>query len=232
MSGLLTEAQRIAEGTQGLVRMGFGPVPAFSLLQEVIREVDARIPGATLIVQSGAADHLLDLLTDREIDLAVCAGGREFIRPELHHEPLLSAPIVAVVRSDHPLAGQKQTSMRQLFRYPVALPLLDRHYQMIGLDTVGAELTALPDKIFCSDYWLLGSLVESGRYAMVCPRFSFAEAVATGRFVALPLEDRLVHEVWLYTNRTSLPLPAVDKVISIIRDASVELGKGQVSYRR
>lgn len=223
VSGLVNEVQRVAEGAHGLVRMGFGPVPAFSLLLDVIREVDASIPGATLIVQSGSADQLLDMLSKREIDLAVCAGGAEFTRPELHHETLLSAPVVAVLGHGHPLAAQTSTSMRQLFQYPVALPLLDRHYQIVGVDAVGTDLTSLPDTVFCSDYWLLESLVETGRYATLCPRFSFAEAAAAGRLVALPLEDGLVHEIWLYTNLRSLPLPAVERVIRIIRKESMAL---------
>ena len=217
VSGLVEQMQRIAEGARGLVRMGFGPVPAYSLLEAVIREVDRSLPGATLVARSGAADRLLDMLVNREIDLAVCAGGREFMRQELQFEVLRSDPIEAVVKRDHPLATQTGTSLSQVFSFPAAVPVLDRHYLPVVRDSIRAEPNQFPNAVFCSNYWLLHALVDSGGYVSLAPSFCFAQAVAEGRFMALPLQEGLVHEIWLYRNERSLPLPAVEKVIDIIR---------------
>jgi len=222
-NAIVRQAQKMSGGELGAVRMGTAPIPLYSLAERIIGQVHETRPELTLVVRSGNIGTLLGLLERGEIDFALGAGGAELVNDRFEWEMLIRDDLVVVMRPEHPLAGKAEAPMREVFQHPVAIPVLDPLYHKVTLDLVGAELTSLPGMVFCSNLWALKSLVATKRYATVGPAFCFEQELASGAWARLDFEERLIHEVWVYTNRLSLPLPAVDTVLGIVREQCAEI---------
>ncbi len=107
-----------------------------------------------------------------------------------------------------------------LFKYPIALPITEKHY----LDTInrdyGIDLENLPGRILCSDPSMLARIVQkSERLFTAAPRFYFSPEIEAGllRIVATPVPMR--HTLYLHWNRDAFPLPAVRRAQDAIRKA-------------
>lgn len=218
LGGLVRQVEGLARGARGQVRLGLGPIPAYCMTERLFECITQQIPGATLVIHTDGAQRLLSALSDGDIDLAFCAGDAEFMRPEFDREVVLKQRGAVIVSPRHPLAGAGGVSFRDALGHPVALPVLDPRYRHMVRNAIGKDPAAIEGAVFCSDYWMLRPLVASGRYLTICTPFCFARAIADGELVEVPISDDFIHEICLYTNRWSLPLPAVAEVTSIIRE--------------
>jgi len=111
-----------------------------------------------------------------------------------------------------------------LFKYPIALPVTEKHY----LDTVkrdyGIDIENLPGRILCSDPSMLARVIQkSDRLFGAAPRFYFSPEIEAGllRIVATPVPMR--HSLYLHWNRDAFPLPALQRAQEAIRKAFASL---------
>lgn len=95
----------IAEGSRGLLRVGFTGTSAFTQLARLSRIVRASLPGVALEVQ---ADLLtpgqVERLTDGRLDLGVLRGP--VAEPGIETRSLLQEPLVLALPADHRLAAE------------------------------------------------------------------------------------------------------------------------------
>lgn len=223
LGGLVNQVDALSAGERGPVRLGFGPLTAFRMLDDLVHRVREAMPEITLVVRINAAGKLLESLAAGEIDLAYCDGDPGLMRPEFTREFVLRDRLGVLVKPDHPFAGLPSIAFERVFDHPIALANLDPRYLDIIREASGVDPMTLPGAVYCSSLWLLRSLAESGRYSTVLPVFGVAEALRAGTLVDIPLADRVEHEVCLYTNRWSLPLPAIEAVIGLIRQQGREI---------
>jgi DNA-binding transcriptional LysR family regulator len=222
-NSLVRQAQRMSEGSRGLVRIGAAPIPFYSFVGQIIERAIGEAPELTLVVRSGNVGTLLDLLDHGEVDLVLGAGGPDLLTPRLDSEALTQDELLAVMRPEHPLAGRAKAPMREVFKHPLAIPVLDPLYRRVTSELVGVDVTTLPAMVFCSNLWVLKALVDTGRYATVCPAFCFSDALERGDYVKVSFSESQTHQIWLYNSRHALPLPAVQQVTKIIRTLSAEI---------
>lgn len=223
LGGLVNQVGALSAGERGLVRLGFGPLTAFRMLDDLVHRIRESTPGITLVVRINAAGKLLESLAAGEIDLAYCDGDPGLMRPEFTREFVLRDRLGAIVKPGHPLAGVPAIPLASVFDHPVALPNLDPRYLDIIREASGVDPLALPGAVYCSSLWLLRSLAESGHYSTVLPVFGVAEALRSGTLIEIPLTKRIEHEVCMYTNRWSLPLPSIEAVTDIVREQGREI---------
>ena len=217
------QVRELSTGKRGVVRLGFGPVPAYCMLESLIAGVTESLPDVTLLIRTDSAGNLLNMLAAGEIDLAFCDGDPSLARPGFIREPALGDHLAMIVEPDDPLAGESAVSLRRVFERPVALVILDPRYEAIIRQAVDAEPLSLPRTVYCNTLWVLEPLVRSGQYRTIAPIFTFGPATARGDLVAVPLAENIWHDICLYSNRSSLPLPAIEAVKEIIRRQSRDL---------
>ena len=125
-----------------------GTTHSFSaLLTETVKKFIREHPGVKLVIQSETAADLIDMLRDKELDLAL-AFKPAMAYDELESEPLFRNSLSAVMRKDHPLASHKVLTMEDLEKHRIVLPgkglqarrAFDR---FLGLDTRKLNVTAI-----------------------------------------------------------------------------------------
>ncbi len=110
------EIKRACQGLEhGVLRLGASTTPASYLLPERVANFKRHYPGVTVQMITGNSQEVLARVG--ELDLAFVEGelNPEFVAAHTVRD-WQKDEVVAVVRTDHPLAGQPQTSLHRLAR--------------------------------------------------------------------------------------------------------------------
>lgn len=102
-------------------------------------------PGVKLKIQSETAADLIDLLRDRELDLALAFKPVK-VYDDIESEPLFKSNLSAIMRREHPLASRRSLTLEELENHRIVLPgkglqarrTFDR---FLGLDTRKLNVT-------------------------------------------------------------------------------------------
>ena len=214
---LAEEVKRLASGKGGLVRIGVSPVPSRVVFPDLLISIADRFPNISLDVLSAPTTQLADDLIARKLDMIICPA-MEGDHPEIASELLLDTDIIVVARPGHPLCTDPPATIAGLFKYPIALPIAEKHY----LDTVkrdyGIDIENLPGRILCSDPSMLASVLQkSDRLFGAAPRFYFSPEIDAGLLCIVATPVPLRHFLFLHWNRDAFPLPAIVGVQEAIR---------------
>jgi len=222
-SRLAEEAKRLASGRGGLVRIGVSPVPSRIMFPDIVISIADQFPNISLDVLSAPTSKLAEGLIERQLDMIVCPP-LDGSHTEIASEILLETDIIVVARPGHPLCTDPPATIAGLFKYPIALPITEKHY----LDTIkrdyGIDIENLPGRILCSDPSMLARIVQkSERLFTAAPRFYFSPEIDAGllRIVDTPVPFR--HALYLHWNNDAFPLPAVRRTQDAIRKAFASL---------
>ena len=98
-------ARSIAEGTRGLLRVGFTGTSAFTQLARLSRMVRSSLPGVALEVQADLLTPAqVERLLDGRLDLGVLRGP--VAEPGIETRTLLQEPLVLALPADHRLVPE------------------------------------------------------------------------------------------------------------------------------
>ncbi|MBK6350501.1 MAG: hypothetical protein IPF50_12190, partial [Proteobacteria bacterium] len=113
------------------------------------------------------------------------------------------------------------TSIGEILRnHPMAVPFLEQRYVDMTKQFYQVDIHQLPGRVMCSDFESLVRLVAiSPRYFTAGPFFAFAPEIEAGRLRVFDTHLPFSHLVALHTNADAFPIPAVAKVLDIIREA-------------
>lgn len=167
----------------GTLRIGI--TPSFSeLLTETVKNFIREHPGVKLKIQSESASELIEMLRNKEIDLAL-AFKPSMAYEELESEPLFRNSLSAVMRRDHPMASHRVLKMEELENHRIVLPgkglqarrAFDRY---LGLDSRKLNVT-----VEVNDPELIMDIVQNTSLIAIV---SSLAAYYRPNLVAIPLE--------------------------------------------
>lgn len=146
-------------------------LPAPEGLTAALGDYRDRHPGVELRLREDHTGPLIDSLSRGELDFAfVGLGPRGAVPAGLAARPILSEPVVAAMRSDHPLAGRRSVTVASLRGHAmVTLPEESGQFHMIEAAAASAGFTP---RIVAqsSDLRLLVELAAAGIGVALVPR--------------------------------------------------------------
>lgn len=173
------QAQRL-EGPP--VRIGALPTASASFMPEAIADFLEIGTGSPVTVVSGENRWLLEALRIGDLDLVVGRMPAPELMTGLSFEPLYTEEVVFAVRSDHPLAHQRNFSLSQLTQFTVLMPTrgsvirpyVDRFLLTNGIpelpvtietvsDSFGRAFIARHDAVWIISRGVVASELEAGR---------------------------------------------------------------------
>jgi LysR family transcriptional regulator of gallate degradation len=215
---LAREVRRLAAGQAGLVKLGLSATVARELVPDIAVEVSERHPDISLEMLCEPTDKLAEALLDRELDLLICPP-LEIQRDVIVSELLIETDIVVVARPDHPLCTNPPATAAELFEYPIALPIAERHYLEDLRTEHGVDIDTLPGRMLCSDPGMLVRIVRrSPRLFTAAPRFYLAPELEAGTLRIVDMPVPFGHSLYMHWYRDAFPLPAVREVMQVARD--------------
>ena len=167
----------------GTLRIGI--THSFSgLLTETVKNFIREHPGVKLKIQSESASEIIEMLQNKEIDLAL-AFKPSTTYEELESIPLFRNSLSAVMRRNHPMASHRMLTMEELENHRIILPgkglqarrAFDRY---LGLDSRKLNVT-----VEVNDPELIMDIVQNTNLIAIV---SSLAAYYRPDLIAIPLE--------------------------------------------
>ncbi|RZI64281.1 MAG: LysR family transcriptional regulator, partial [Pseudomonas sp.] len=124
----------LREGGHGFLKVGAIFAATAVVLPEAIVQLKARWPLLSIEVVEQTSDHLMEMLDDKKLDLAVARYTNENQQQVYDFQALAPEPFCMVVNSRHPLIELPQTPLQALgnwpwILYPLGTPIRARMEQ-------------------------------------------------------------------------------------------------------
>jgi DNA-binding transcriptional LysR family regulator len=210
---LVHEAELIAGGEVGSVRLGIGLGVKQLFLPQLVTQIAKEHPALRLRVDVLPLDRLLTLLASREADLGICGMPEGTDTRGLIAQPLFKTGGVVVARPDHPLVALAAVSTADFMRFPSA------GVKVTELET--ADVLSLPgghvDHYLANDYDALIPLALAGAATLLAPTFIVRPYLLTGELVRLNIEVSITVTIVALATRTGMYSPIIAK---LTRDAA------------
>jgi DNA-binding transcriptional LysR family regulator len=121
----------LREGGHGYLKIGGIFAATAVALPAAICQIKQRWPLLSIEVVEQTSDHLMEMLEEKKLDLAVARFTNESQRYRYDFQALAPEPYMVVVNSQHPLCASGPISLKQLgdwpwILYPVGTPIRER----------------------------------------------------------------------------------------------------------
>ncbi|HUG25914.1 LysR family transcriptional regulator [Piscinibacter sp.] len=173
----------------GNVRLATTEGFSVEFLPQLIAQFQQRYPEIMFQLHVSAPAEVTRRIGDGDADIGLTFSRtpEKGIKVE-HRQP---APVVAVMRRDHPLAKFKQVLLAQLQAYPLALPDPDTTVRQL-FDIGCSRQQLLVEPVFTSNYFqaLFSFAAVGGGGITIAGEVSVRQRVAAGEMVAIRIRDR------------------------------------------
>lgn len=174
------ELRSISEGHAGTVGIGVGEAFAAEIIVAAISRFRAERPAVRVNLVEGYSEDLCHRLYDGEFDF-IAAGASDYeLAPGYRRELIYSSADVVVVRPEHPLAGKRKLTLRQLQGFPWLVPYSRAADLNVIIEAFVAAHLEPPREIIGSDAYRIGmQLMKANDWLMmVSPSLVGAELTA------------------------------------------------------
>jgi len=203
--------QRAATGDQGKVSIGMAPMPAKSILPQVVTGVLNAKPDVRLDVTVREADSLLELLLNEQIDFFVSLAGQVTPPDRVFAHKIAKFPMSLVVRAGHPLLDGAQARRR---KFPL---VMSAHVEMA--DEVRLKLDPyvnIDPVLISSDLHLISSVTQNTDCVWFSSYLSAAEEIKAGALDTISEFNSIETDVLLYRLERRTLSPLANKIIRSI----------------
>ncbi|GAB7188819.1 LysR family transcriptional regulator [Kitasatospora sp. Ki12] len=191
----------LTELTAGRLRVGAFDSANAALVPGALAAFRAAHPQVAISLTEGLAAHLLDLLADGAIDLALVASYEEdaYDRDQFDLRPLLDDPVLVALPHTHRLAGRRRLRLAELADEPW---IAARHHAESTLLAACLRSGFQPRIEYAVAAWTakLG-LVAAGLGPTLIPALAARAARADLALIPLHPDDTPVRRVWTATRR-------------------------------
>ena len=218
---------------EGAVRLKIGISPNFagSVIPEALAQFLEHYPGAQVDVTTGTMESLLSMLSNTQLDLALCVFWGDSMEVAVSRLPDLTCDTVSELAvgvyapAGHPLAGRVAT-LEELREARWAVPYgLSISYVFQGKFT-GRGLDAPAQVLSTASLDLLVRTSVRMNLLTVVPRHLVQDLVRDGTMVPVEAPDlALRYQVALVTRRRSIRTPALAFFGQLLRDYCIGLGR-------
>lgn len=175
----------------GELIIGTGPIPAETIIGEVIGRMIMLHPRIQIRVIVERPHALFAMLNRREIDVMIADIRGIELSDELVMTPLPQHPICFIARPNHPLSREQEISLIHIFRYPIATPWLPESIFTVLSQKTGQDASAIArfenGLVECNNFKILLEVVKHSEAVGCGLAVIFSQALAAGAVVSLPV---------------------------------------------
>jgi DNA-binding transcriptional LysR family regulator len=165
---------------------------AIDFLPGVIVDFQLQYPGIAFNLEVVGPVEVSDKVRNGEVDLGVTFNrvAEADIKVE-HRQP---APVMAIMRPDHPLASKQQVTLGQLVAHPLALPTEETSLRQVFDIACGRLGLVVEPRVASNCAAALHRCVLSGGMVSIAGEVSVRRYLADGSMVAIPVRERSLDE--------------------------------------
>ena len=194
------DLQRIKEAGVGVLNIALAPFPQRIFGQVVVGRMLTRFPALQVKVTLRQYTQVVDIVLNREADLAIADLNNRSVSAEFDTERLPPHVSVFICRRGHPLVGRKDLTIADVLNFPwctTRLPSRFKDFIPVDLGRAGSidplTLEFVP-AIEVENLWGLKELIEQSDILGGVPLITFAEELRAGSVAVVPF-----HQPWMVT---------------------------------
>jgi DNA-binding transcriptional LysR family regulator len=208
------------------VRVGAGAIPRVRLVPRALATLSRRLPTARVELVLGSPPELIRALLLDDLELFVGECGEASRDPRLEVVQLAPRPAIWVCRAGHPLARRSRIALRDVARFPLAMPAIPSRLPGV------VQALSETGWVECNDAFTLKEMLADSDFVGLQLHEVVERDLREGRIVTLPVEGPmpvgLPGIVWFQGKRLS---PVASALIEALRDADREGGAAPPSPR-
>ena len=208
---------------QGRLRIGGAGAVCGAILARVIRTLHRDFAKLFLVIECGEAEHLLQSVRDRRIDLALTDQPADV--SDLESTPMFDDELLFAFSSEHPWAdgralGASEVARRSLILEPKTTPTGQLFHRY--LDAQGIEPTVILET---ANLDTMRELVKLNVGVAILPPWAFDRELAAGLVKMRPLGSQALRRRWTIVHRT-------DRRLSLAEEQFVKICRRQAAALR
>ena len=222
------QISNLSAGGHGYLKVGGIFAATAVVLPEAIIEIKQARPLLAIEVVEQTSDHLMQMLDERTLDLAIGRFTDPGQAQRYDFQPLAPEPFCIVVNSRHPLAGSGPLRLEQLLDwpwmlYPKGTPIRARIEQAFAQAGVGIPRNTI-DTISMQTFL---KVLQSGPMIGIVPDAMVAQHLETGLLKTLDTSLSLAPQDYGILTRKAEPLagPALEFATILIAHAREAQGE-------
>jgi LysR family transcriptional regulator, nitrogen assimilation regulatory protein len=216
---------------RGELRLGLTVSAAAPLAADLVRHVTAFYPGIELSITEALSPHLVELLDQEHIDLALTYLNQY---PDgIRGERLADEDFHFCVASDHQLAARPMVTLLEVLRHGLFLPP-QSHLLTTQMEEAAARLGEhLRVRLVVQSIGILVDLVEQGLGVTVLPFSAVARRLGEGRMAAIPIVDPPLSRTMTLIYSARRPMRHAERALRdvIHRRVADKLQSGMLKWR-
>lgn len=177
----------------GRVAIACGEVFLGKAISELIVRWSSDSPGASIHIRTGTTNEIIRCVVDDEVHMGVMLQIPA--EPKIRVRATLSQPIKALVHPRHPLAAQRQVSLRAMTQHRLCLPERGFRLRQIIGQAEAQDGISLNAQLASNSLALLKDLVRTGSYATLLPDFAAMNELSNGELISIPIASPSLENV-------------------------------------
>lgn len=188
LEAAVSELSLLAGLKTGTVRIATVESVGLTILPGLVAAFGAQYPSLHVDIRMAPATEVIDMVVASEADIGftfIAAPHRDIevaIRRDL--------PIGAVMRADHPLAGETRLTFAACFSHPFAMPRLGLSIRDVMEPFLGQSGPGGRSFVEANSIRMLFELAKTGRYLSFMTPLGIERELASGEVVFRPIVDK------------------------------------------
>lgn len=208
---------------RGQLSVAGGMTVCLYVLPKLLKRFRTLHKDVDLLVTSGSATRILQLVRNHHVDLALLT--LPIIGPDLEVRPVLREELVIVTAPKHPLARQHVVDARSLGRYPLVVFEAGSSTRRIIDEFFHAQNIPMNIAMETESVEIIKAMVSSGLGIGLVPYAAIAADIRTHRFGWARVRGHRLHRetAWVYLKSDHVPR-SITEVLSVFDKMSAEFG--------
>lgn len=190
----LEENMQDGEEVKGHVRLAMADSLCDSLLGEKFLEFRHRYPGITLKIIAAGTEEMFRLMNHNEVD-AILTLDNHIYDTEYVIEREEKIGVHFIASANHPLAGKRTLSVKELMNQPFILTEKGMSYRRLLDEKLAGLSLEIRPVLEIGRAGLICAMVEQGAGLSFLPDYITEKEAAAGRIVYLNVDDFEI-EIW------------------------------------
>lgn len=216
----------LREGGHGFLKVGAIFAATAVVLPDAIVQLKQRWPLLSIEIVEQTSDHLMDMLDDKKLDLAVARYTDENQQQVYDFQALAPEPFCMVVNSRHPLTERAETPLQELgnwpwILYPVGTPIrarMEQAFAKAGIPTPQNTIDTISMQTFLQ-------VLQSGPMIAMLPASMVQPHLESGLLKVLNTPLKLAPQDYGILTRKGEPLLGAASEFAEILLANAQLAR-------
>jgi DNA-binding transcriptional LysR family regulator len=162
-------------------------------LSSLLVRFNAKHPGLFINVHmSASSNEVVRLVAEDDAHLGLVFQSSD--DPRIRVLASVRQPLCAIMRINHPLAGQKLLKLADLSAYRLCLPESSFRTRQLLRTAESDERVSLQPIVTSNSITLLKSLLESGEFFTLLPVLAVSKEVENRQFAAVPIDSTALQD--------------------------------------